>query len=555
MMIGGHSVLVHPLETAQPLAHRLLKSLLVRCPLHASVDCEWRGDYGDLESHLLSSTAHSDIPDDIETVKQRILSLAGSLKVEANGKFESKHFREAQSLYTKAMQVLQQQHPELTASDPQAKALLATLYSNRAATFLQSQDFPKCLQDCLVVIDRKLDDTNIKVYIRASRACLQMGDLSQGKRILERGMRSNLNNGTLSKELKNIDKLSDAECKGREYLTSAQFASAKGTFGSLLKEGPSAAPWLLGAAEADLGLGLTDSSLRLTKRVLVQHAQNPLGCWIRGRALFIMGDFQLGLQFLQEALRLDPDSLSFRHSYRQAKQVHEWMDLAQKSSFSRRFQDAYDLLTRCLETYNPLPTKSKLYATLRTQRAETNLRLKKYAEAMKDCALVVYAQDDCIPAWLIRFQSHHGLGEHSAVLEQVKDLLQKWPQETRLRDALERADFFVRKEKRVDYYKLLDVASIASTMEIKKAYKRKALVLHPDKLPPGSSPDEQRRGQKRFQLLGEGLEILTDDFQRKLYDEGYDPEAIRDRIEAAKQAAHNHRGGFPHHHGHPNAHY
>ena len=42
-------------------------------------------------------------------------------------------------------------------------------------------------------------------------------------------------------------------------------------------------------------------------------------------------------------------------------------------------------------------------------------------------------------------------------------------------------------------------------------------------------------------MLGEALEILCDDFQRRLYDEGYDSNAIRERVEAAKQAAHNHR--------------
>jgi tetratricopeptide (TPR) repeat protein len=223
------------------------------------------------------------------------------------------------------------------------------------------------------------------------------------------------------------------------------------------------------------------------------------------------------------------------------------MMLAQKFSFSRKFQEASDMLDRCLEICRPLPPKSALYARLHTERAEALLRLKKYAESLKECALVVYAQEDHIPAWLIRFQAHHGLGEHSAALEQVKDLLHKWPQDHRLRHAYERADFLVRKEKRTDFYVLLEVPSIASEMEIKKAYKRKALVLHPDKLPPGSSPEEQRKAQKRFQQLGEALETLTDDFQRKLYDEGYDCAAIRERVEAAKQAAHNHRGGYSHH--------
>lgn len=582
-MMGEHTVLVQPLEIAQPLAHRLLKSILVKCPLRTAVACNWKGDYGDLDAHLLSKTAHSadlaganaastgtcvvcDDPTntmEVDSVEDRMqqqtqhreqqISLAASLKEEANGKFQSGHFREAESLYSKAIEVmtnipLEQESPSSSSSE---KVLLATLYSNRAAAYLQFHQFSFCLEDCQRVIHDDLDPQNSKVFLRAARANVQLGQLKAAEKVLAQGEERHTKNSTLRKEKQEISRLMELEARGYDELSSERFAAAKGTFGVLLKTASSAAPFLLGAAQADLGLGLSDSALRLTKRVLVMNPQNPQGYLIRGQAIFLMGDDpKVAIQLLQEALRLDPDSNPLKHSYKQAKQVHQSMAEAQKCMFSRKFEEAVSTLTLCIETYQPLPAKAALYAKLYTQRAEAFLRLKQFTNAMKDCALVVYAQEDCIPAWVIRFQAHHGLGEHSAALEQVKDLLQKWPQDHRLRQAYDRADFLVRRGKRVDFYKLLDVPSIASEMEIKKAYKRKALELHPDKLPPGSSPDEQRKAQRRFQQLGEGLEILCDDFQRKLYDEGYDSEAIRERVEAAKQAAHNHRGRYPqgHHH-------
>ena len=56
--LGGHAILVQPLKDCQPLAHRVLKTVFVECPLQG-VQCTWKGDYGDLQSHLLSKTAHS----------------------------------------------------------------------------------------------------------------------------------------------------------------------------------------------------------------------------------------------------------------------------------------------------------------------------------------------------------------------------------------------------------------------------------------------------------------------------------------------------------------
>ena len=44
-----------------------------------------------------------------------------------------------------------------------------------------------------------------------------------------------------------------------------------------------------------------------------------------------------------------------------------------------------------------------------------------------------------------------------------------------------KVDFEIRKRERPDYYGLLDISSLSSPSEIKIAYKKKALVYHPDR--------------------------------------------------------------------------
>jgi len=584
MMMGSQSVLVQPLERVQPLAHRLLKSIAVKCPLRHSVTCEWEGDYGDLQNHLLSGTSHDDTtvnassppetaplsttePRDInagevaaiasfQVQKKNSISLAASLKEEANARFETKHYKEAISLYSKALSVLNPYNNgngDCTTNTKDEDStvvltLLSTLYLNRAAAHLQMQEYNLCLSDCNHVL-HKLDVTNIKGYVRASKACIQLGQIEIAMNFVKQGMQQKGSTPFLQKIEKQIKSMLEWIDLGNNQLKNHQYASAKTTFSNLLKEAPSAASFLLGAARSDIGLGLTDSALRLTKRILVQHAQNPQGCWARGQVLFLMGESKLGIQLLQEALRLDPDSEEIKRSLKTTKKVNQCIETAQQKMFSRKFAEAIELISFGIQHYQPtIPPKAPLYATLHTQRAQAHLRLKQYKEALKDCALVLYAQEDYIPAWLIRFQAQHGLEDHETVLSEVKDILSKFPQEEQLRKAYEQADFLVRKKKRIDYYELLGCSSIASELEIKKAYKNKALELHPDKLPPGSSQEKQKEAQRKFQLLGEGLEILSDDFMRKLYDEGYDPEAIRQRVEAAKQAVHRHREGYHQNH-------
>jgi DnaJ family protein C protein 7 len=555
MMMGHHCVMVQPLQSCQPLAHRVVSTVLVKCPLQG-VACKWKGDYGDLQSHLTSQTAHLEDDDDEDAVMgqddelkaapitvteaetstsvSRIQALATSLKEQANSQFASGHYKEARSLYQKAISVLQ----ETKNPDDDIKSLLATLYSNNAATKLSLQEYNECIDDCRKAI--AFDATYVKVYIRWSRACIQQGHFVAALAAMEEGLTATKSN-LLEKEKSKLQQLVDLQVQGNQQLLQQQYASAKSTFGQLLRES-SGGPLLLGAAKADLGLGLTDSALTLTMRVLQKHSQNPEACLVRGQVMFLMDDMEVGLKWMQQGLRLDPDSASIKATYRQLKQVKELLETARQEHFRRKFDLAVDILTQAISKCQPLPAKSPMYATLYTQRAEAYLRLKQYDKTLKDCALVVYAQEDCIPAWLIQFQAHHGLGQPETALQEVTEVLHKLGNgDARLRGAYETADFQVRKQKRTDFYKLFAVPSIASEMEIKKAYKRKALELHPDKQPPEKRPEAQRQ----FQMLGEGLEILCDDFKRKLYDEGYDMGAIRERVESANRAAHHH--GHGHH--------
>ena len=64
-----------------------------------------------------------------------------------------------------------------------------------------------------------------------------------------------------------------------------------------------------------------------------------------------------------------------------------------------------------------------------------------------------------------------------------------------------------------DFYKELGVASDAGTDEIKKAYRKLASELHPDKNPNNPSAEE------RFKRVSEAHSVLSDEAKRKEYDE------------------------------------
>ncbi len=63
------------------------------------------------------------------------------------------------------------------------------------------------------------------------------------------------------------------------------------------------------------------------------------------------------------------------------------------------------------------------------------------------------------------------------------------------------------------YYDALGVPKTASDEDIKKAYRKRALEVHPDKAPPG----ERARATVMFQELQEAYQTLSDKNERAWY--------------------------------------
>ena len=163
-----------------------------------------------------------------------------------------------------------------------------------------------------------------------------------------------------------------------------------------------------------------------------------------------------------------------------------------------------------------------------------------WRRCLQDAGSAIYHDGALLRPHLLKAEALQGLqrwGEAAAALEQC---VASGPgaQERSAHEKLAEAQFLVKKAARPDLYARLGykAGSKASEKELRSGYKRAALEWHPDRHADGDAAT-RRVAEIKFKALGEAMDVLTDDFKRKLWDEGHDLESIAQRVQMRDQQA------------------
>lgn len=161
--------------------------------------------------------------------------------------------------------------------------------------------------------------------------------------------------------------------------------------------------------------------------------------------------------------------------------------------------------------------------------------MKKWKESVEDCNKAIELDDNYIKAILRRAASLMELEEFEDAVRDYEKAHRMDRNNHEYRKLLQNAKLELKKSKRKDYYKILGVNKSANEDEIKKAYRKRALVHHPDRHS-GATEDEKKEHEKKFKEVGEAYGVLSDAKKRSRYDNGVDIEDLD----------HGGHGGFSH---------
>lgn len=452
-------------------------------------------------SDLANSSVTPNATTNVEKTAENITELAESKKDVANQYYIQKQYKKALIGYN-----------EIIAMCPN----VLRYYSNRAACYMMLGQYRDALTDAKKCIE--LEPTYSKAYIRMIKCYLIMGELVEVETILKKLLEFDPNNESIAAEQRDLAyvhkflKDADAAYNVKDYRKVVYCMDRCCDIST------SSTRFKLTKAECLALLGRYQEAQDIANDTLHIDKQNADAIYIRGMCLYFQDDIDRAFTHFQQVLRLAPDHARALEIYKRAKCLKKKKEEGNAAFKREQYQEAYNLYNEAL-TIDPhnIMTNAKLHFNKATVAA----KLGRLNESIAECTHALILNENYLKALIKRATIYMEVEEYE---EAVRDLEQACKMDKNNRETkrlLAKAKLLLRKSKRKDYYKILGIDKNASTEDIKKAYRKRALDHHPDRHA-NASEGEKREQEKKFKEVGEAYGILSDPKKRSRYDRGHD---------------------------------
>jgi len=479
---------------------------------------------------------------------------AVALKAAGNKKYAAKAYGDALRLYSEAIGLFPR--PEF--------------HGNRAACFMAMGRFAEALSDCHSAL--RLDPCFKKAYLRGTKCYAELSDLEGAVRFAQTGLARFPNDGDLQQGLGRVEilrgklqrieaKLSSVSLKYdslfESLLDPTAAANANATAPEEDEKDPAAAEGtrhrLASDDEKDIDVALSmisglmsqaqsaslslkctqirallirqnyDGALSAATNVLRGNKDNNEVTRLRAIALFRSGQSDSAIRHLQQILRRDPDSAAARTLFKHFKAVGRAKERGNRAFNAGQLDDAVAAYSECLRLD---PTNLRFCCVVYANRAAVWLRRADWQRALDDATTAIGLDGSYSKAYCRRIQALYKLERFDEAVGDAETALALDPSSAELKQQLRESRLELKKSKRKDYYKVLGVEKTASEKEIKKGFRKQAMLWHPDKFATASA-DEKQAAEERFKEIGEAYEVLKDETLRSRYDSGVDIDRLK----------------------------
>jgi DnaJ homolog subfamily C member 7 len=383
-----------------------------------------------------------------------------------------------------------------------ADPTLHTYRSNRAAAYISANRYPEALEDAKAADE--LDPNNPKILHRLARVYTNLGRPEEALSVYSQ-----------------IQPPASAKDKApavsmQRHITQAKDHLRDSTSGSMVIHALDQAEkglgfgvdrprkWKLMRGEAYLKMGNTDAlgdAQNMAVSLLRNNSQDPEALVLRGRVLYAQGENGKAIQHFRKALECDPDFKDAVKYLRMVQKLDRMKEEGNSLFKGGKFREAVDIYSQALEVD---PVNKGTNSKILQNRALCYIRLKEYKPAIADSTRAVELDPSYTKARKTKAKALGLSGDWEAAVNEYKSVAEANPSEPGIAQEVRNAELELKKSKRKDYYKILGVEKDVDENGIKKAYRKLAIIHHPDK-----NPDDEAAAD-RFKDIAEAYETLSD---------------------------------------------
>merc|ERR1711963_163001 len=221
---------------------------------------------------------------------------------------------------------------------------------------------------------------------------------------------------------------------------------------------------------------------------------NADAIYVRGLCLYYEDNVERAFSHFTQVLRFAPDHVKAKEIYRKAKSLKQKKEEGNTAFKAGNLDEAYKLYSEALaiDPHNR-STNAKLYFN----RATVAAKLKRTSESIADCDKALELDPSYTKALLRRAKSYMETEQFEEAVRDYEKVHKGDRGNQEYRHLLQEAKLELKKSKRKDYYKILAVDKNANEEEIKKAYRKRAMVHHPDRHA-GATEVEKKDHEQKF---------------------------------------------------------
>lgn len=268
---------------------------------------------------------------------------------------------------------------------------------------------------------------------------------------------------------------------------------------------------------------------------------------------YLLPDVGFSLDQIRECLKIDPDHKACMSFYQTIKKLDKQINMARKQYGAKEYEASIAKIEKAFQTTENheklmTPPSQQLLSDLHFHKCKVYADWDKHKEALDSCSHAIKNSEDTVNIHIKKADIYEKLEDWDNVIRELNNANHADGGHRRdLNERIEKAQKMKKRAKSRDYYKILEVGKRAKDKEIKKAYKSKAIIYHPDRCGQNEQTKDwtAEKCEEEFRNIADAKEVLTDPEKRKMFDQGVDPLDAEEKMEEDRKNSNPFGGGFP----------